>query len=609
MGDDGFVDDVAAPTFMMSPWEDAWRVAAIVAINTHAAGGVIVRARTGPVREHWLSGLRALLEPAGPVVRLLPHDAPDAVFGGLDLAATLLRKKPVSLRGLVTRADGGILTVGMAERLPEEVAAGLCQVIDNGSVLVQREGLNETHRAQFGIVALDESVTADEVIANCLSERIPAAVELEQDGLRDLAPCPFEAREVAIARTIVDDIHPDEALIEGLTTLGLALGIRSLRPVLAATWWSRASAALGGRRKVSDDDVEFACRSTLFWRATQVPQTDHDPADVEEPPASPETEQESSEDAERSQHDNAPDEVAEAARAHLPDNLLELLDRLVAQQWRAGASGRTASTKISMKRGRPAGVRAGRPGRHGRLNIVATLRAASPWQRVRANSLPPSGQRRIDVRPDDFRITRYREHLLTTTIFAVDASGSAAAHRLAEAKGAIELLLAESYVRRDKVALLAFRGESAELLLPPTKSVARAKRCLSGIPGGGGTPLAAGLQLALDTADIVRASGDIPRIILLTDGRANIALDGSPGRKKATADALAVAESIGLDNIDAMLIDISPNPRDTARLIAEKIGGLYMPMPHAGREEIYSSISGCTAPRRETAGSAQRHAI
>ena len=106
----------------------------------------------------------------------------------------------------------------------------------------------------------------------------------------------------------------------------------------------------------------------------------------------------------------------------------------------------------------------------------------------------------------------------------MDASGSSALHRLAEAKGAIELLLASCYVRRDRVALVAFRGQSAELLLPPTRSLVRAKRSLASLPGGGGTPLAAGIDVSLLLADAVQRRGGTPTIVLLTDGRANVCL-------------------------------------------------------------------------------------
>ncbi|WP_128566586.1 VWA domain-containing protein, partial [Methylobacterium crusticola] len=154
-------------------------------------------------------------------------------------------------------------------------------------------------------------------------------------------------------------------------------------------------------------------------------------------------------------------------------------------------AGRAGAAALQARRGRPAGTRPGDP-RTGRIALVETLRAAAPWQRLRGRD----EARPIRVEPGDIRIRRLVHRTETTTIFAVDASGSAALERLAEAKGAVELLLAQAYVRRDRVALVAFRGSGAELVLPPTRSLVRARRGLAGLPGGGGTPLAAGIAAA-----------------------------------------------------------------------------------------------------------------
>jgi magnesium chelatase subunit D len=136
------------------------------------------------------------------------------------------------------------------------------------------------------------------------------------------------------------------------------------------------------------------------------------------------------------------------------------------------------------------------------------------------------------VRKEDFHVARFRQLGQTTTVFVVDASGSLALNRLAETKGAVELLLADCYVRRDSVAVLAFRGKTAEVLLPPTRSLARAKRSLAGLPGGGGTPLANAIDAAGAMADQIRRKGETPILVLLTDAKANIARDGSPGRSR-----------------------------------------------------------------------------
>jgi magnesium chelatase subunit D len=220
-----------------------------------------------------------------------------------------------------------------------------------------------------------------------------------------------------------------------------------------------------------------------------------------------------------------------------------------------------------------------------RLNVIETLRAAAPWQPLRRRAHGHAAAR-LQVRPEDFRIARYRQRAQTTSIFVVDASGSAALHRLAEAKGAVELLLADCYVRRDRVALVAFRGKAAEVVLPPTRSLVRAKRGLAGLPGGGGTPLAAGIDMAIELAASLARRGDTPVLIVLTDGRANVSRDGGGGRAAAEADALAAARAVRLAGIAALLVDTSPRPEPQAERIAAAMGARYLPLPHADAHAV-----------------------
>jgi magnesium chelatase subunit D len=194
------------------------------------------------------------------------------------------------------------------------------------------------------------------------------------------------------------------------------------------------------------------------------------------------------------------------------------------------------------------------------------------------------------VRREDFHVWRFKQRSETTTVFVVDASGSAALHRLAETKGAVELLLADCYVRRDSVAVIAFRGAGAELLLPPTRSLVRAKRSLAGLPAGGGTPLAAGIASAHTLADAVRRRGATPVIVLLTDGRANIARDGTPGRARAGEEALAAARLMRLEGLSTLLLDTSPQPQESARQLAAAMGARYLPLPHAGATVLSAAV-------------------
>ncbi|MGF1503257.1 MAG: VWA domain-containing protein, partial [Paracoccaceae bacterium] len=258
----------------------------------------------------------------------------------------------------------------------------------------------------------------------------------------------------------------------------------------------------------------------------------------------------------------------------------------------AAAAGRAGADRTSPDRGRPLPPRAGRPdGRH-RLAIPETLRAAAPWQALRA----PAEPGRLAIRSEDLRLRRHKRPAGTATIFVVDASGSAAMARLAEAKGAVELLLAEAYVRRDEVALVAFRGTGAEVLLPPTRAPARAKAALAALPGGGGTPLAAGLSLGLALAGRVAGRGLSPALLVLTDGRANIGRTGQPGRAEALADAETAARAIRAAGVPTLLVDTGARPSPQARRVAEEMGARYLALPRAEGRALG------TAARRLTEG-------
>jgi magnesium chelatase subunit D len=280
--------------------------------------------------------------------------------------------------------------------------------------------------------------------------------------------------------------------------------------------------------------------------------------------------------------------VLAATQAAIPPGLLARL-RSDESMKGAGAAGRAGAFRSGGARGRPDGVRSGAPRGQARLNVMETLRAAAPWQRLRRRTAQRAA--RVHIDPGDFRVTHYRQRAQTLTIFAVDASGSSALNRLAEAKGAVELLLADCYVRRDQVAVVAFRGREAQLLLPPTRSLVRAKRNLAGLPGGGGTPLAAALDTALLLARQAQRRGETPMLVVLTDGRANIARNGSAGREAAHAEALHAARALGHAGVSALLVDTSPRPNPLAQAVAGAMAARYVPLPFADARSLSAVVN------------------
>ncbi len=603
---------------------DAVLAAALCAVDPVGLGGVALRAPASELRDDWLVLLKSLL-PTGTLVLRVPHHASDsALLGGLDLAATLEAGRPVAQRGLLARADGGLLLLAMAERCSPNVAAHLSAGLDNQVVQLQRDGLSIQAPARFGLIALDEGQADDERLPATLLDRLAFWLPLVPAEADDEAPT-FDASEIAAARAALPQVQVSDELVQALCAAALAWGVASLRAPLLALRATRAAAALAGLDEADASHATLAARLLLAPRATRMPaaekarETEPQPAETPsdpptgpppEPPAPPAAEQPPNDEAPAPPETPAPegdgpadpqaleDKLIEAMQAALPPGLLAALQLGQQRQAQAKTAGTAGAQQKHAQRGRPVGTRRGEPRSGARLHLLDTLRAAAPWQRLRhrANASPDQPSKRIEVRREDFHVRRFRQHRPTTTVFVVDASGSAALHRLAEAKGAVELLLAECYVRRDRVAVIAFRGAGTELLLPPTRSLARAKRSLAALPGGGGTPLASGITAASELATQLLRQGDSPLVVLLTDGRANVAADGKPGRSQAAADALQAAASFQSQGISALLIDTSPQPSDAAKLLADAMGASYVPLPHAGAQGLSRAVSLAAAP-------------
>ncbi|MCX7282611.1 MAG: magnesium chelatase subunit D [Novosphingobium sp.] len=568
---------------------DALLAARLLAHSRHSLGGMCLRGG-GPARDMVLAALRALLPPETPFRRLPGHIDDDRLSGGTDIAASLASGTLVRQRGLLAETAGGVLIVPMAERLRSDIAGRVAQAMDE----------TKANEGGFLLVLLDDGADGDDRPPPALMERIAFDLSLGAVRPADLAtalPGPATAESAATL---------DSEALTALAATATALGVESLRPLLQSAAAARAHAALAGCSSAEMADLEVAARLVLAPRATQVPP---DPEQPQPPPPEPEQpEPEQPEDAQdrndTDDDDDSPPDIPEdllieAARAMIPPDVLDLIAKGRAQRSaRGGGQGRRTGSAM---RGKPLSARPGMPGGGVRMALVDTLRAAIPWQPLRRRDPAPEGAGPIRFRRDDLRVRRFEERATTVTLFCVDASGSAAMSRLAEAKGAVELILAQAYVKRAEVALLAFRGAGAELLLPPTRSLTRAKRALSELPGGGGTPLASGIALARQLADAIAARGRTPMLVFLTDGSANIAADGSPGRVQANADALTAARTIASGGFDAVVIDISPRPRPEAARIAEAMRARYLPLPFADAKALNAAVALATQPERKRA--------
>lgn len=579
------MDDALAAVGALDAPTRAELSAALLALDPWGLGGAMVRAPRHDLAEAFVARVTALL-PAGTPARRLPLGIPDdRLLGGLDLAMTLALGRPVAERGLLSTLDGGILVVPGAERVGAALAARLTQMMDTGSVPDRAPGGRGRADARVCLIALDESGEDDAPVHAALADRLGFLVHLDAAALPSL----YAASDILAARGRLATVQVPEAQLRTVVATADLFGVESLRAIRVAVRVARGCAALDARTATTAQDIATAAALVLGPRATRMPAPPPESAPPDSPPPPPPGEpQDPSDSPSDAEVRELEEMMIEAMTATLPAGLtLDAPSRAP----RSGASaGRAGADRSGGRRGRQVGTRRGDPRAGGRLDLVETLRAAAPWQPLRRRQ-GGDPRVRVQVRPDDLRIRRLFEPAGTTAIFAVDASGSAAVNRMAEAKGAVELLLAESYVRRDEVALIAFRGTQAEVLLPATRAIAAAKRALAALPGGGGTPLASAIDRAVELALRARREGNDTIVVFLTDARANVARDGSGGRPQAMADALTAARVLRALEGNTLLIDTSPRPSAQAQELAAAMGARYVALPRTDARSIHAAVT------------------
>lgn len=567
-----------------SLWQEADLASALLAVDPKGLKGISLHAAAGPVREVWLTRIERRFATDGPIVQLPPGASEDRVLGGLDLPATLAAGRPVAEAGLLGRAHGGLLVARMAERLPRPIAAHLAAALDRGEVSIERHGMSRREAGQFALVLLDES--SEDMVAppQFLLERVAFQVSLDGVSIRDADLPVLDYKVIEAARGRLSRLVVPDEMGRSIDAAAIRLGVPGLRTLQFCLRATRALAALDGCEDVLPRHAELACRLVLGPLMVMTPEL----AESEVAPPPPETDMDDGRGESRKESPELEDQLIEAVKLSYTLRLLGQTSKQRRRGMAPGTSGgRSGELRESRDRGRPVGTRGGDPRRDGRLDLLATLRAAAPWQHVRGRQADAD---RMRLRAEDFRLRRTRIHLPTVVIFVVDASGSLAMNRMAEAKGAVELLLSDCYTRRDQVALIAFRKETAELLLPPTRSLVRVRRSLARLPGGGGTPFAAGAAAALRLALTERRRGRTPYLVFLSDGKANIALDGEAGRDRADEDARALARQIRAAGFPSLFLDTARRPGAKAMAIADELGAAYQLLPYADSASVSSTV-------------------
>lgn len=553
----------------------------------------------------------------------------DRLLGGLDLDRTLATGKRQVSPGLLAQADAQVLYVDSVNLLDSDTAAHLAQALDSRRVSVERESVSATHSADFVLVATFNPAEGEP--SSLLRDRVGLIVESSDDASTDeraeiierdfrfekdpagfAEDFAFETAQIKQAiesgRTRLPRVHVSNERRRQIAQIAMRLGVEGNRADLFALKAARANAALAGRDVVDDEDLVVAIRLVLAPRATTVPlegeatETKTEASQHEDDQHGQSEDRDSADSNPNGNEDGIADVIIATIDSRAPKDLLAA-EQQRSRSARAGKRFKGApSTRGRYVRSEP------RRTRDARVAIDATLRAAAPFQlrRMVADSHVTRPEledktksvtrnaRRVKVQPSDLRYKKFKHRSGIMFIFAVDASGSMALNRMAQAKGALARLLGEAYLHRDKVALISFRGEAAEVLLAPTRSVELAKRIVDAMPAGGGTPISAGVLKAIELARVSRHQGLSQAILVLfTDGRANVRLRHGSAIEDELKQlgALLRAEGIASVIVDTKAKFLS---KGEGRALAEMLGSRYLFLPRLDATSVHDAIASIT---------------
>jgi len=573
--------------------QDDAKLALLLAAVDPRIGGVLLRGQKGSAKTTLARGVASLLQGPAPFIELPLGATEDRVVGTLDLAAALTGGEVRFRPGLLADADGGVLYVDEVNLLADHLVDVLLDVATSGVNRVEREGIAHAHQSHFVLVGsmnpeegelrpqlLDRFGLAVDVAADLDPDRRAEAVA-RRLGF-DADPVTFAERwgseqgEIAARLATVSPARLPPELLRAVSMLCIELGAESLRADLVTCRAAAALAGLEGRVEATVDDVRRVAPLALAHRRRRQPfeQPGVHPDDVEQ--ALDRATGRSEDEAEGTgspDGDQTPDDDAGDAAARPPGHgpVSELgpgperspaapgppvrVAPLVAPRATGGAEGRRSP--VTGSRGRLVSDRTP-DGPVASVAVAATVGAAA----ARRASSPavggaPSGERLVEA--GDVREAVRERRAGNLVVLAVDASGSMGAERRMEAaKTAVVSLLLDAYQRRDRVALVTFRGDGAEVVLRPTGSVEVAKARLSDLSTGGRTPLAAGITAALEVALAAARhdDGHQPLLVLVSDGRATA---GPPGADPVAAAAEAASE-VRRRRVPAVVVDAEDGP-------------------------------------------------
>ena len=535
-------------------------------------GSLSIKANYSTVREAFLSSFLSLLKPKR-LKKIYPFQNPTDFTKSINMIDTLTLGMPKYNEDIFS-SDNVALILTNTEKMEKGLATFL------------RDKINNNNNNKF-FIALDES-ESNEMPRTNLSEYLIFSVNLGGTRYKDLKKVSLNRKKIAEAIQNLATVKVNKKILDYLIASAEMFSISNMHTIFSTLKVAKSICAYKGKKSVSREDITLAISLSMIHKAKQIPEFQQ-----QEKAKTPEQEQLRDDNESKANNSELNNEdkkmLIDALKISLPSNLIESLLSKNSQTISLGESAGSGEKNNNFSAGRPIPSVNRKYSSDKRIDLMATLTKAIPWQKIRSSSITKKN-RKIIIYPQDIMIKRFEKQSERLLIFLVDASGSNAIGRLAEAKGAIEILLSDAYAKRDNVALISFSGLKADPLLLPTKSLVTAKKKLSSLPGGGATPLANGLLEAFNMADAARSRNIKPIIILLSDGRGNMSLDGEGDRIKAIKDTNYVASLIKQNAINNIFIDTSRRKTPIADELARELSGHYFQLPLANSSSISKAV-------------------
>lgn len=600
------------------------------------AGGLLLSGEKGTGKSTLVRSARELVD--APWVEIPISITEDRLFGSIDAEEAIRSGHKKLLPGLIDEADKGIIYIDDVNLLRDDLLSAVLNIREAGGYRLERDGLSEQRDTAFTVLAVmnPESGTLSSSSLDRFGlfaqadpsyddetrlEIIRRVLDFEKDGIAFRAKWQEETdalkKKIKDARAALSKVEVSAAMIQLAAVYTLKAHVAGHRADIYLIEAARAEAALEGRKYVLPKDLEKAAEFVLPHRMRKAeeqqgqpseempqeqPEEDNKPQQEEEQqtpqdnefshPPEAQPPQINTEDTDDSSHEQNQDNAQMSnprgqSRERIDDadlhvNLPPMWIEPSKDRKPKKGSGKRSLTMTDLMQGRY--VRAEIPkAKTSDIAFDATLRAAAPYQKAR-----PSNGCAVVIRKDDLRSKVREKRTGNIFLFVVDASGSMGAReRMKTVKGVIFKILLDAYQKRDRVGMVAFRKNQAEVLLPVTRSVDFAQKKLATMPTGGKTPLAKGLLKAEDVLDMLyrQDANQDPVMILITDGRATSSLN--KGTNPVT-DALEEAKRIGRRNIPVAVIDTESGfiKLGLAKKLAKAMGASYFQVDKISEDQL-----------------------